>query len=354
MTKQNNKFTVFISTPLEQEHVEKIRNVDLDRLEVIYDPNLLPPTRYTADHNGGENFKRTPELEGKWKQHLAKADILFDFPPKSPEGAGGMEYAPNAKWVQTTSSGVGKLVKDLSLQNSDLLVTTASGVHANSLAEFVFMGILNHVRKYSFLKNEQKAHSWERYCGNCIEGKTLAIIGVGRIGRHIAKIGNAFDMKVVGADLMYKPEDASKLGLDHFYPLDQLHDMLREADALVLSVPDTPQTRKMINRETIESLKPGALLINIGRGPVIDEDDMITALRSGKINAAVLDVFQTEPLPADSPLWDMPNVLVSPHSASTVVSENGKITDIFCHNLRCYIDDRRHEMKNILNKELMF
>jgi phosphoglycerate dehydrogenase-like enzyme len=130
--------------------------------------------------------------------------------------------------------------------------------------------------------------------------------------------------------------------------------MLREADALVISVPDTPQTRKMINRETIESLKPGALLINIGRGTVIDEDDMITALRSGKINAVVLDVFQTEPLPADSPLWDMPNVLVSPHSASTVVSENGKITDIFCHNLRCYIDDRRHEMKNILNKELMF
>jgi phosphoglycerate dehydrogenase-like enzyme len=95
-------------------------------------------------------------------------------------------------------------------------------------------------------------------------------------------------------------------------------------------------------------------LINIGRGHVIDEEAMIEALGSGKIGFAILDVFQTEPLPEDSPLWDMPNVFVSPHSASTVATENGKITDIFCHNLRCYLDGRISDMKNILDKKRMF
>ncbi len=354
MTLQIEKLFVFISTPLEEENVERIRAVDPDRLEVISDPELWPPTRYVADHKGQEDFRRTPELEERWKQHLAKADILFDFPPLSPDGGGGMAHARNAKWIQTTSSGVGRKIKDLGLQDSDLLVTTARGVHANSLSEFVFMGILNHVRKLSFLISEQKAHHWERYCGDGLEGKTLAVVGVGHVGRQVVKIGNAFGMQVIGTDLMYKPGDASQLGLDLFYPLDQLHNMLKEADALVISVPDTPQTMKMIDRKAIEALKPGVIIINIGRGTVIDEQELIRALQSGKIGSAILDVFQTEPLPNDSPLWDMPNVLVSPHSASTVTNENSKITDIFCHNLHCYLDDRMSEMKNILDKNLMF
>ena len=174
------------------------------------------------------------------------------------------------------------------------------------------------------------------------------------MGRQVVKIGKAFDMRVVGTDLMYNPEDAARLGLDLFYSLDQLYDMLKEADVLVVSVPDTPQTRKMIGRKVFEVLKPGAVIINIGRGTVIDEQELIKALDSGKIGSAILDVFETEPLPENSPLWDMPNVLVSPHSASTTAIENNKITDIFCFNLKCYLEDRLPEMKNILDKKLMF
>jgi len=136
--------------------------------------------------------------------------------------------------------------------------------------------------------------------------------------------------------------------------MDQFYNMLREADVLVLSVPDTPETRNMINKEAIAVMKNGIVLINIGRGQVIDEDSMIESLRSGKIGSAILDVFQTEPLPNDSPLWDMHNVLVSPHSASTVLCENSKITDIFCHNLSCYLDGRLVDMINILDKKRMF
>ena len=354
MASQNKKISIFISTPIENEYVEKIRNVDPDKVEVICDPDLWPPRRYIADHKGVDDFRRTPEQEDKWKKHLTKADILFDFPPTSPGDRGGMNYAQNVKWIQTTSSGVGRKVVDLGLRNSDLIFTTARGVHANSLSEFVFMGILNHIRKLSFLKDEQKAHQWERYCGEGLEGKTLAVIGVGCVGSQVVKIGNAFDMRVVGTDVVYKPEDASRLGLDRFYSLDQLHDMLKETDALVICVPDTKETKNMIDRKAFKSLKPGVIIINIGRGSVIDEGEMIKVLRSGKIGTAHLDVFQTEPLPKESPLWDMPNVLVSPHSASTVVNENKKITDIFCYNLQCYLDGRISDMHNILDKDKMF
>ena len=354
MNPKSQKLTIFISTPLEAEHVEKIRNVNPDRVEVFADPELWPPTRYISDHKGLEDFCRTTDLEERWKQNLSKADILLDFPPKSPIGVGGMEYAPNVKWVQTTSSGVGKLVKELGYQNSDLLVTTAGGVHSFPLAEFVFMGILNHFKRLSFLKQEQKVHHWERYCSDGLEDKTIAIIGVGKVGRQIAKIGKSFEMRVIGTDLIYTIDDAEKLGIDQFYSLDQFSEMLHEADVLVISVPDTPETRNMINKKAIAAMKQGVVLINIGRGLVIDEDSMIEALRTGKIGSAILDVFQTEPLPDDSPLWDMPNVLVSPHSASTVASENRKITDIFCHNLCCYLDGRLSDMKNVLDKKRMF
>jgi phosphoglycerate dehydrogenase-like enzyme len=348
------KLTVFISTPLEQEHVENIRKVDPDRVEVICDSDLWPPTRYISDHKGPADFRRTPELEERWQQYLFKADILFDFPPKSPEGKGGMDYAPNVTWVQTTSSGVGKLVMDLGFKDSDLIVTTAGGVHAHALAEFVFMGILIHVKQLSFLKNEQKNHHWERYCGRGLEGETLAILGMGRVGRRIARVGQAFGMRVIGTDIMYGEEDVSELHLDAFYPTKKLHEMLGEADAFVIIVPDTPDTRNMIDKEAIAALKDGVVLVSIGRGQVVDEVEMMKALQSGKIGFACLDVFQKEPLPKDSPLWDMPNVLVSPHSASTVQNENRKITAIFCHNLRCFLDGRFHDMKNILNKKRMF
>jgi phosphoglycerate dehydrogenase-like enzyme len=354
MVRKTQKLTIFISTPLEPELVDKIRNVDPDRVEVICDPELWPPTRYVADHKGPEGFRRTPDLEEKWRQQLSKADILFDFPPKSPDGSGGMDYAPNVKWVQATSSGVGRLVMDLGLVESDLMVTTAGGVHSHALAEFVFMGILIHVKQLSFLEKEQKNHHWERYCGRGMEGETLAILGMGRVGRRIAKVGQAFGMRVIGTDIIYGEEDAARLNLDKFYPITKLHDMLREADAFVIIVPDTPETRNMIDKKAIASFKDGVVLINVGRGRVIDEDEMIKGLHSGKIGFACLDVFQKEPLPKDSPLWDMPNVLISPHSASTVTNENSKITDIFCHNLRCYLEGHFSDMKNILDKKRMF
>lgn len=348
------RLSVFITTPLEPECVERIRSVAPDRVEVICEPDLWPPQRYVADHKGKDGFPRTPEQEARWRSHLGRAQVLFDFPPNSANGSGGFALAPNARWVQTTSSGVGQMVKKMGLQQSDLLVTTARGVHAGPLAEFVFTALLTHVKDLARLKQEQQAHRWERYCGDELAGKTLAVIGAGQVGGRIAALGKAFDMRVLASVRDARKGRAEEMGVDAVYPPDRLHAMLAEADAIVLIAPHTPETENLLDARAFEVMKTGVAFVNIGRGQCVDEAVLIQSLRSGKVGFAGLDVAAIEPLPATSPLWDMPNVLISPHSASTVGRENERITDIFCHNLRCYLEGRRDEMRNVLDKMRLY
>lgn len=354
MKAHKQPLNVFISTPLEQVHVDRIRLVAPELVTVNYNAALLPPTRYTADHKGSETFARSTAQEEQWRASLAVADVLWDFPPLSADGSGGFILAPNVKWVQTTSSGVGQLVKTLGLQDSDLLITTARGIHARPLADFVFLGLLSHFKQRRYLELEQRVHRWERYCGDGLAGKTLGVIGTGGVGRQVMTVGRAFGMQIVALARTGSSKTTEELGADKIFPPSKLHDMLAITDALVLSVPHTPDTEGMIDRMAIAALKPGAVLVNVARGQVVDEDALTEALGSGHIAFAALDVFAVEPLPESSLLWDMPNVLISPHSASTVAGENNMIADIFCHNLRCYVDGRLDEMKNVLDKARMY
>ena len=354
MHNEAKPLTIFISTPLESEHVERIRSVAPDRLSVIYETDLFPPTRYTADHHGKSGSYRTPEQEHRWRENISRADIFWDFPSKGVDGTGGIDFAPNVKWVQTTSSGVGQLVANLGLQHKDILVTTASGVHAGPLAEFFLLGVLMHYKRLAYLKSEQKNHGWERYCGDDLNGKVLAIVGAGNVGRQIAEAGRFLGMRVTALDVELAPDRAGELGFEKIYPSTGLHQMLAKADVVVLCIPHTPDTERLIDGQAFGAMKEGVVFVNISRGQVVDEPALIEALESGRVGFAALDVFAVEPLPQDSPLWDMPNVLVSPHSASTVASENAKITDIFCHNLRCYLDGRLDQMKNVLDKSKMY
>lgn len=351
---QDRRLVVFITTPLEEEYAAQIQAVAPEQIEVIYDPEIFPPMRYVADHYGPPGFRLSPELQERYLAHLKRADILWDFPSLLPEGVTFTDAAPNVKWVQTTSSGVGQAVARMGLTESDLLVTTASGVHAEPLAEFVFLTFLMHVKQLAMLQERQRAHQWERFCSDSLSGKTLAIVGPGRIGQQVAKVARAFNMRVIGLGRTAGPERAAELGFDALYTRDQLHEMLGKADAVVLCMPHTPETENMIDRAAFEAMKDGVLFVNIARGSVVDEDALIDALRSGKIAFAGLDVFRVEPLPADSPIWDMPNVLVNSHSASTAYTENAKITEIFTHNLRCYLDGRLDEMRNVLDKRRMY
>ena len=354
MTRRSDKLVVFVATPLEEEQVERIRRVDPERVEVIYETDLLPPVRYPADHNGVDSFRLSDEQATRWRAHLARADVSWDFPPDLPDGTSSLSLASNLKWIQTTSSGVGQRVKRLGLHETELIITTARGIHAGPLAEFVFLALLSQVKRLARLQRDQSEHRWERFCGDTLEGKTLGVIGAGGIGRRVAAIGRCFGMKLVALSRPGAQHSAEELGVDELLPADELPNMLSRVDALVLSVPMTSETAGMIDRAALSRLRPGAILINIARGGVIDEPALIDALKSGKIAFAALDVFAQEPLPTESPLWDLDNVLVSPHSASTVIQENARIADIFCHNLRCYLDDRIDAMRNLFDKNLLY
>lgn len=339
--------TVLIASPLETEHVERIRQLDRE-LHVIHAPELLPRPRYAADH-GGAPFTRSPAQVERWQMLLGEADILFDLP-----AADDLDHAPNLRWIQTTSTGVGQAAARLGLSERGILVTTARGVHARPLAEFTFMALLQHFRGLRHLHAEQFSHRWERYCGGEIAGRTLVIIGAGDLARGCAKLARAFDMRVIA---LARDPARARVHNDHFdeiWPITDLRRALGIADAVVITVPHTPSTDNLIDAAAIAAMKPGIALVNIARGVIIDEDAMIDALRRNHIGFAGLDVVRNEPLAPTSPLWDLPNVLISPHSASTVTDENARIIDIFCHNLRCWLDGRLTVMRNILDPTLMY
>jgi len=340
------RLIVLITSYLEPEHVDSIRRVD-ERLDVIYEPSLLRPPRYPADHNGDLAFERTPEQERRWRDLLARAEILFDIDPT--HRADLPDLAPNVRWIQATSAGIGQLVTgnryDTRMPNT--VFTTASGVHSRPLAEFVVMAMLMHQKGGRRVLAAQQRKHWERYAGTDMEGRTLAIVGLGRVGAEIARLCRALGMRVIGTDLRPAPDV-----VDHYYEPSRLHAMLPQADVLVLIVPHTPQTENLIGARELALLPRGAYVINIARGAVVDEPALIEALRSGHLAGAALDVFAEEPLPPHSPLWEMSNVLVSPHSASTSDRENARIAELFCDNLRRYLAGE--QLRNVLNPQRMY
>ena len=348
----NDPVVVMIATILEQEHVDRIASVDPRRVRIIYRPDLQPPSRYVADHHGPSDWTRDPADETEFRSLLSQAEVLWDF--ADIRDAAPLELSPKLKWVQTSSAGVGQQVKKLGLQESDLIVTTASGVHGQPLTEFVFASLLFYTKRFPQLIADQKAHHWDRFCGGELAGKRMAVIGPGRIGREVARIAKAFNMEVWAMARSNDPQRADDLGVDRVLPRAQLHELLGAADCVVLATPHTPETENLIDRSAIAAMKPGVVLVNIARGIVIDEEAMIKALESGQIGFASLDVTRVEPLPASSPLWDLPNVLICPHSASTADTENSKIVDIFVHNLRCYLDGRIDEMTPVLDKMRLY
>lgn len=348
MAQADGRVVVVIASPLEAEHAARIAAVAPGRVELIYRPDLVPPTRYQADHTGPADWTRTPEQEAEWRSLLRRVEVMWDVDLRA--DAPPLELSPGLRWVQTSSAGVGPLVKRLGLHESDVIVTTASGIHAQPLTEFVFAALLFHTKRFAQIQADQRAYRWERYCATELDGRTMAIVGPGRIGREIARIARAFRMTVWAMDRTGDPARAEALGIDRLFARAAFHDMLAGADCLVLCTPHTPDTEGLMGSAEFAALKPGAVFINIARGVVVDEDALIAALQRGRIGFAALDVFRTEPLPADSPLWDMPNVLINSHSASTADTENAKLAERFCRNLALYLDGRAGEMAPVLDK----
>jgi phosphoglycerate dehydrogenase-like enzyme len=338
---------VVITSPLEDELVDAIRSTD-ERLDVVHQRELLAPTSYASDHP--LPTLETPESRERWEQLLDEAEVLFDFGPL--ELATSLARRPQLRWIQGTSAGVGGLVDRIGLRASPVVVTTSSGVHARPLAEFVVLAVLAFAKELPRIARDQREHRWERYAGDEAAGKTVCVVGLGKIGREVARLARALDMRTVGSVRDVRGRVGEDLHVDRLVSTDDLEELLPESDVLVLSCPLTESTYHLLDARRLALLKPSAIVVNVSRGQVVDEPALLDALGSGRLRGAALDVFEEEPLPSESPFWDLPNVLVSPHSASTVAAENDRVVALFCENLRRYLAD--DQLLNVLDKDLLY
>ncbi len=219
--------------------------------------------------------------------------------------------AKSLQWIQSVSAGVEKLMIP-ELIASPVPLTNARGVFKRSLAEFAIFSILFYYKKGRRLIDSQRAHHWDDFHVTWLPGKIMGVVGYGEIGRECALLAHALGMKIHA--VRRRPEQsADDPILERVLPDTQLHEVLHEIDVLVAAAPLTPATHHMLSDDEFNVMKPSALVINVGRGPVVDQDAIIRALQQNKIAGAALDVFETEPLPPDNPLWDLQNVLISPH-----------------------------------------
>ena len=333
---------VLIASPLEAELAARIQAAD-PRAEVLFEPDLLPPARYPGDHRGDPSFARDAEGEARWRALLDRAEVLFGVPEDSTEGlAEVVNGLPRLHWVHATSAGAGEQVRKAGLSPEALkrvVITTSSGVHAVPLAEFAILGLLAMAKELPRLIEDQRARAWPevRRPVRELSGQTLFLLGLGEIGREVARLGKALGMRTVG---FRRTEGPPPEWVDEVHGPERLAELAGQADAMVVSLPMTEQTAGLVDRAIIERLPASCIFVNIGRGGVVDEPALIDALRDRRIAGAVLDVFATEPLPADSPLWTLPNVLVTPHAAALSARENERIAELFADNLRRYLDGR--------------
>jgi len=274
--------------------------------------------------------------------HLQEAEVLCAF--RLPDNV--RELAPNLRWLQYPGAGVDSLrMTGLLEVGSGVIVTTASGIHGTNISEYVFGSMLMFNRAWPEMVRLQDRHIWPRnpnwsnLRSRELAGQTLGIVGLGSIGRRIAQLGRAFGMTVLGTRYSATSGERDP-DVDEIYTLDQLHDLLRRSDYVVLAMPLTPKTEKMIGEPELRAMRPNAYLVNIARGGVVDEPALIRALRERWIAGAGLDVTAEEPLPADSPLFSMPNVILTPHISGATDNYDQRLTALFAENLRRYRADR--------------
>ena len=331
---------VVIATPLAPELCDRIAAVD-PRVEVVVDQELLPPMRHAADFSGDPSFSRTDEQQRRFDQMVDTAEVLYGIPDVQPPALARTVAAnPRLRWVMTMAAGGGSQVVAAGLPADAferIVFTTSAGAHGIPLAEWAVFGMFAGCKELPRLQRQQRAHEWPtRIVGRPIQGSTVLVAGLGGIGQQVAKRCKALGMKVLGV----KRSVGEVPGVDEVHSLDDLAEVVGRADHIVFTLPGTPQTEKLADAALLARAKPGVTVVNVGRGTVIDQDALIDALRSGQVGFAALDVFEREPLEDDSPLWDLDNVLVSPHSGGLDSKEDERICEIFCDNLRAYLAGR--------------
>ena len=273
---------------------------------------------------------------------LCDAEVVVALDLPSDVGS----IAQRLSWVQGTGAGVGQLARVLA--PTPAVLTSAAGVAAPSMAEFIIARLLQVWKFLPTIDHNQTERRWERHPGMTAAGRRLGIIGLGAIGRELARRAAALDMSVIG--LRRHPAGEPPAGVDAVFGPDGLHELLAASDAVVIAAAATPETFNLIGARELAAMRPGAILCNVARGSLVDEDALVAGLATGRPGAAILDVTRIEPLPETSPLWTTPGVYLSPHCSASVEGYAEGVGKLFIDNLARYLAGT--PLRNVVDKVL--
>lgn len=240
-----------------------------------------------------------------------------------------IEKFTNLRYIQLTSAGFDRVDMDyVNLHN--IQIRNARGVYSIPMAEFALAGVLQLYKRMDFFRENQKRHVWEKHRGLLeLSGRTVCILGCGSVGTECARRFSAFGCRVLGVDLSAEPRE----GFDELFPIEALDPVLPDADVVVLTVPLTEDTRHLMDEAKLKKMKPGAILVNIARGAIVDTGALIASLRDGLLGGAVLDVLEEEPLGPESPLWVLDNVIITPHNSFVGENNAKRLGAVILNNL---------------------
>ncbi len=322
---------VVVSSNIEEECLRSISGVS-PRIELFNAASLV-----RAEYKGDSAAK--VQLDAA----LAGAEIVYGL--RVPQNL--LSRAPDLKWIQVMSAGVDWILDD-TMRESRVLLTNVSGIHAIPISEYVLAMMLTFAKQVSLWLQLKQDRKWQRFPMNLLHGKTVGVVGLGSIGQQIARLAHAFGMRVIATRRKVSRTGRAR-NVDIILPGSGLEQLLRESDFVVLAVPLTPETERLIGEAELKMMKPTAVLINIARGKVVDEKALAHAVEEGWIAGAGLDVYTTEPLPADSLLWGLPNVVLTSHIAGGMGTYTQEATAIFCRNLERYLGGKR--LLNLVDKK---
>ncbi|KAA5834232.1 D-2-hydroxyacid dehydrogenase [Saccharopolyspora hirsuta] len=273
------------------------------------------------------------------------ADVLFVWDFRSGAIADAWPHADSLRWIHAASAGVDRLLFP-ALRDSEVVLTNSRGVFDQPMAEYVLGTVLAFAKDMHTTLRLQDRKQWQHRVTERIAGKSVLVVGTGPIGRAIARQLTAAGLRVSGAGRTGRAEDPD---FGDVHASDDLAHVIGAFDYVVLAAPLTEKTKGLVDAEVLAHCRPGARLINVARGELVVEDDLVAALRAGQLAGAALDVFESEPLPESSPLWEMPGVLVSPHMSGDTVGWVDELVDLFLTNLRAFTDGA--QLTNVVDKQ---
>ena len=323
---------VVVAVPTDPAVVEQLR-AEAPRLDIVFEPRLLPPRRGVADWVGDPDYHRSDDDRLEFEALLATADALFGLPDHDPELLARVVRAnPRLRWLHTTNAGGGASVRQAGLTPAELervAVTTSAGVHAAALTEFALLGLLMGAKSVRALDADKRAHVWGgRRVMSQLADQTVLVVGLGGIGLALADVLRTLGARVVGVNRSGRGADR----VDRLVTLDELPEVVGEVDAVVCCLPDSPRASGALDAAFFAAARDGLVFVNVGRGTAVDEEALVAALGSGRVGFAALDVVTREPLAADSPLFDLENVLISPHTAALTDQEEHRVARVFAEN----------------------